>query len=246
MAERYPYSILHVEDEPPFAEMASQWLNRVSDKLEIETENDPKEAVDRIESEGFDAVLTDYDMPSVDGLELTEEVMDVKPDLPVILYTGKGSEEIASEAIGKGVTDYFQKGNGEDHFDRLANRLENAACNYRMRRRLSRLEDFGEAVLEAEDPIVVRDSEGSVLAVNRGLEERTEHSSEEIVGKEAEEFDYMSWVEDPPEGRALHEQRVGVEFSEGEVYIGDTIHYSIAGREDEEEKYLVSVFKVTE
>jgi DNA-binding NtrC family response regulator len=53
-------------------------------------------------------------MPGVDGLEFLASVREEYPDLPFILFTGKGSEEIASEAISRGVTDYLQKETGTD------------------------------------------------------------------------------------------------------------------------------------
>ena len=58
------------------------------------------------------------------------------PDLPFILFTGKGSEEVASEAITAGVSDYLNKGSGTDQYVLLANRIENLASRYRTEREL--------------------------------------------------------------------------------------------------------------
>lgn len=65
-------------------------------------------------------------MPELNSLELLQAVRETNPDLPFILYTGRGSEEIASEAISAGVTDYVQKEASSDHYQVLANSVENA------------------------------------------------------------------------------------------------------------------------
>ncbi|QCC48787.1 response regulator [Halobellus limi] len=65
-------------------------------------------------------------MPATDGIEFLEAVREDHPELPFILYTGKGSEEVASDAISAGVTDYLQKGTGSEQYELLANRIRNA------------------------------------------------------------------------------------------------------------------------
>jgi len=69
-------------------------------------------------------------MPNMDGLEFLTAVRDEFADLPFILFTGKGSEEIAADAISAGVTDYIQKQTGTDQYKILANRLVNAVERY--------------------------------------------------------------------------------------------------------------------
>ncbi len=61
-------------------------------------------------------------MPGQDGIEFLESVRAIDEKLPFILFTGKGSEEVASEAISAGVTDYLQKHQGTDQYTMLANR----------------------------------------------------------------------------------------------------------------------------
>lgn len=65
-------------------------------------------------------------MPGMNGIEFLESVRAIDEDLPFILFTGKGSEEVASEAISAGVTDYLQKQSGTDQYTILANRITNA------------------------------------------------------------------------------------------------------------------------
>jgi PAS domain S-box-containing protein len=130
--------VLHVDDEAAVVELAAELLERESDRLTVSTETDPRDAVDYVAREPVDCVVSDYDMPGMNGVELLRTVRERKPDLPFVLYTGKGSEEIASEAISAGVTDYLQKETGTDQYAILANRIENVVEQHRSKEQLAR------------------------------------------------------------------------------------------------------------
>jgi len=128
--------VLHVEDNDFFARVASGVLADDYD-MDVHTVDNAEAALDRLEVEEFDCVVSDYQMPGMDGLELLDAVRDARPEMPFILLTGGGSEQIASKAISAGVTDYLKKGDGKEQFAVLANRIENAIA----RRRTERLAD---------------------------------------------------------------------------------------------------------
>jgi DNA-binding response OmpR family regulator len=77
------------------------------------------------------------------GIELLETVRETYPDLPFVLFTETGSEEVASEAISAGVTDYLQKGGGSEQYALLANRIENAVQAHRTAERAALQEQLG-------------------------------------------------------------------------------------------------------
>ena len=118
--------VLHVDDDRPFAELVETLLHRERESFEVLTETDPEAVLSRLEEIPVDCIVSDYDMPRVDGVELLRRVREQYPDMPFILFTGKGTEEVASEAISAGVTDYLQKGGETEQFTVLANRIENA------------------------------------------------------------------------------------------------------------------------
>ena len=132
--------ILHVDDEPDFAEMVVDFLKRETDRFDIETATSATEGRERLAENDFDCIVSDYDMPGQNGIEFLESVREDYPDLPFILYTGKGGEEVASAAISAGVTDYLPKGAGPDQYAILANRIRNAVAEYRERRTLEQSE----------------------------------------------------------------------------------------------------------
>jgi len=123
--------VLHVDDEPEFAELTATLLERETERLDVLTETSADAALATVADHRIDCVVSDHDMPGTDGLELLEEIRADYPDVPFILFTGKGSEEVASKAISAGVTDYLQKGGGSERYALLANRIENAVERYR-------------------------------------------------------------------------------------------------------------------
>jgi len=122
--------VLHVDDDPALADLATTYLEREDDRFDTETARDANEGLNRIAEYEFDCIISDHDMPGQSGIEFLETVREDHPNLPFILYTGKGSEEVASEAISKEATDYLQKGSGTGQYELLANRVRNAVDQY--------------------------------------------------------------------------------------------------------------------
>ncbi|MFB6131494.1 MAG: PAS domain-containing protein [Salinigranum sp.] len=135
-----PIRVLHVDDRPEFGALAAEYLEREDDRFEVITAGSPGEGLARLESARVDCVVSDYEMPDVDGLEFLDRVREAHPEVPFILFTGKGSEEIASEAIARGVTDYLQKGGGTEQYQILSNRIANAVERHRSREALKERE----------------------------------------------------------------------------------------------------------
>jgi len=149
--------VLHVDDDPDFADLTATFLERHGERFEVETAVSADEGMALFADGTFDCVVSDYDMPGTDGIAFLEQVRAEHPEVPFVLFTGKGSEEVASEAIARGVTDYLQKGTGTERYELLANRIENAVEQYRARRRAETLDrihslhrDVTQALIGAE------------------------------------------------------------------------------------------------
>lgn len=129
----HPINVLHVDDDPAFAKMAAEFLTREDEQLNIHTETCPADALEYLRdgSDEVDCIVSDYDMPERTGLDLLKLVREAYGDIPFILFTGKGSEEIASEAISAGVDEYLQKGSGTDKYTVLANRIRTLTAKRR-------------------------------------------------------------------------------------------------------------------
>ncbi|ESS05545.1 MAG: PAS sensor histidine kinase [uncultured archaeon A07HB70] len=157
-----PVRVLHVDDDGAFVRMAAARLESEAERLSVETETCPTDALDRLD-EGFDCLVVDHDMPVLNGIALLERVRERDSDLPVVLFTGKGSEQVASEAISAGVTDYLQKGGGGNNFTVLANRVLNAVEARRAREQVRRR---AAAMDAADEGIAILDETGRYADVN--------------------------------------------------------------------------------
>jgi len=153
--------VLHVDDEPDFADMAGTFLEREDDRFDIETAPSATEGLDRLASGDFDCVVSDHDMPGQSGIEFLEAVREVHPDLPFLLFTGKGSEEIASDAISAGVTDYLQKESGTEQYQLLAKRITDAVEHHHAKT------SYHEIFEKVPDGVVIHDpTDGSFTDMN--------------------------------------------------------------------------------
>ena len=123
--------VLHVDDNPEFGAVTRTFLEREREALTVVTAENAVEGLTCLRNEHFDCVVSDYEMPTTDGLELLELVREEFPDVPFILFTGTGDEALASEAIAAGVTDYVRKQGGSRQYEILANRIDNAVERYR-------------------------------------------------------------------------------------------------------------------
>jgi PAS domain S-box-containing protein len=172
--------VLHVDDDIDFAEMATAFIERKDERFETETASSPSDGLTHLTDSAFDCVISDYDMPHQDGIEFLKTVREEYPELPFILYTGKGSEEVASDAISAGATDYIQKETGTDHFSVLANRVKTLVERTRAERQRQQLV---EAIEAAREGIGIIDSDGYYTAVNRAYADAYGTRPSELVGK---------------------------------------------------------------
>ena len=138
----HPISVLHVDDDPSITDLTATFLERENDRFTVETATSANEGLETLADRPPDCVVSDYNMPGVDGIEFLRAVREDHPDLPFILYTGKGSEAVASEAIAANVTDYLQKGSGSEQYELLANRIRNAVQARRETERADRQEQL--------------------------------------------------------------------------------------------------------
>ncbi|SDF67559.1 PAS domain S-box protein [Halorientalis regularis] len=185
-----PISVLHVDDDPAFLDLAGEMLDRTDEPLDVTTETNPRAALEQLAASSFDCVVSDYDMPQMDGLEFLRRVREDHPQLPFVLFTGKGSEEIASEAISAGVTDYLQKGPREDQYALLANRIVNSVEHHVAEREVDETRTrFSKLLEHSADYIFIIDAAGTLTYVTPSVERILGYEPEDLTGENA--FEYL-------------------------------------------------------
>ncbi|MFC7196443.1 response regulator [Halosimplex aquaticum] len=171
--------VLHVDDEPDLVDLVATFLEREDERLTVETTSTVADAVARLDEADIDCVVSDYEMPGRNGLDFLETVRTDRPDLPFILFTGKGSEEIASDAISAGVTDYLQKETGTEQYALLANRVINAVERARAEQAEQRQL---RAIETAHEGISILNADGEFIYVNEAYADLYGYDREEMIG----------------------------------------------------------------
>ncbi|MHA2406983.1 MAG: response regulator, partial [Candidatus Ranarchaeia archaeon] len=125
-----PIRILHVDDEKNQLEFTKLFLEEIDNNIIVDSAETPEEAVKLQEKNKYDCVISDYKMLKMTGIELAQKVRE-KSSIPIILYTGQGSEEVAESAFEAGVDDYLRKENEPSHYQVLAQRVRQNVEKYR-------------------------------------------------------------------------------------------------------------------
>ena len=190
-------SILYVDDEEMFLEIAKEYLERSGD-LAIDTANSGYAAMEKLESGSYEAIISDYQMPVLTGIDLLKYIRRKDPQIPFLLFTGRGREEVAIEALNNGADFYLQKDcHFRSQFAQLEHEIREAIRRRHAERERTRMESAlrikDAAIRSALSPIAISDSEGYLLYVNPVCLTTWGYSDEdEVLGKRVTEF-----VKDP-------------------------------------------------
>ncbi len=177
-------SVLYVDDESALLKLGKTFLERHGG-FHVDTVPSALEALDLLRTRSYDAIVSDYQMPQMDGIELLKRVRTSANWIPFIIFTGRGREEVVIQALNEGADFYLQKG-GEplSLFTDLAHKIRIAVQQRRAEtiirdheRRESEILDF------LPDATFAIDRDGVVIAWNRAMETMTGVASSEIVGR---------------------------------------------------------------
>ena len=122
----YKYPILCVDDEAFLLDVCRLFLESTDD-FRVTTALSAEEAVKLISEVKYEAVVSDYEMPGMSGIDLLKEIRSQGIYIPFIIFTGKGREDVVIEALNNGADFYLQKG-GEpkSQFVELASKIHHA------------------------------------------------------------------------------------------------------------------------
>jgi DNA-binding NtrC family response regulator len=115
--------ILLIEDEASIRRVLVKILTEESKNYQVEEAADGLEGIEKIKDQDFDLVLCDIKMPKMDGVEVLEAIMKIKPEIPVVMISGHGDLETAVNTMKIGAFDYIAK---PPDLNRLLNTVRNA------------------------------------------------------------------------------------------------------------------------
>jgi PAS domain S-box-containing protein len=175
--------VLHVDDEVSFLDLVSFFLKRERD-FEVDSATTAESALEKMQSENYDALVVDYSLPGMDGLELLKILRARGLQTPFVLFTGKGREETAVQAMNCGADFYLQKGASPQlQFTELAHMLRKSVQSNRSDAAAREGERFLSSVFSSiQDGISVLDKDLNILRVNQTMEDWYSHKMP-LVGK---------------------------------------------------------------
>ncbi|MDD1723943.1 MAG: response regulator [Methanospirillum sp.] len=102
-------SVLLVDDEQAILDIARAFLERHGE-FSVVTALSASEGLQLLKEQEFDAVISDYEMPVMNGLNFLKTIREEKNHIPFIIFTGRGREDVVIEALNAGADYYIQKG----------------------------------------------------------------------------------------------------------------------------------------
>ncbi|HOT03916.1 MAG TPA: tetratricopeptide repeat protein [Methanolinea sp.] len=177
-------SVLFIDDEPALLEITRLFLER-SGELKVETCRSALDALEILKSRSFDAIVSDYEMPMMDGIVLLKILRAEGDNTPFIIFTGKGREHVVVDALNNRADFYLSKGQDpKAQFSEL-DRMIRQAINRRIAEESLRVADrrMVDIINHLPDATFAIDREGTVISWNKAMEDLTGIPAADVIGK---------------------------------------------------------------
>ncbi len=187
--------VLLVDDEESQRELTKLNLASADPSFEIKATLTPSEALRLLSGQPFDCIVSDYQMPEMNGIQFCVEIRKTR-SIPFIIYTGRGSEEVASAAFLAGVDDYVRKEETLAHYHILARSIRHAVEKKRAEEALREAQKtFSELVDYAPFGIYIVDSQFRIAQMNIGSREGAFRNVRPVIGRDFTEAMHILWPE---------------------------------------------------
>lgn len=176
--------VLIVDDEPVLADLAERFLEK--ENFCTDAAYSASEALHKIKQYPYDAVVSDYQMPGKDGIELLREVRATWPSLPFILFTGRSREEVVIQALNEGADFYIQKGGDpKAQFAELSHHIRRAAERRSAAVAIEERNEVLGAILAASPTGIALVKNRTIQWLNESLVSMLGYSTAELLGMPA-------------------------------------------------------------
>jgi len=177
--------ILCVDDEESLLEQSEIYLEQFLDEAEVDTSSSVNNALDKINKNDYSIIISDYFMEPKDGIDFLEELRENDDDTPFVIFTGKGREEIAMQALNLGANQYVQKGGDpKSQYDFLAKIVKQEVKHYKNEREKKLHRAYFSKLFErSPEAIVLVDNDDIILKANKAFEDLFQYNKFEAEGR---------------------------------------------------------------
>lgn len=156
-------TVLFVDDEPALLDVSRRYLEKTGD-LKVDTCFSTEEAIEKLKERSYDVIVSDYEMPGIDGIDFLKILRNLGDWTPFIIFTGRGREHVVIEALNSGADFYLQKGGDpKSQFTELIHKIRLAV--QRKRNEIS-LQITRHSVEKASIQVFWIDTHGRFMYVN--------------------------------------------------------------------------------
>jgi PAS domain S-box-containing protein len=187
MSEKQRLNILHLEDEPDFAELVRSLLEQGGVEADVRRVGDRTAFAKALEDGGFDLIISDYHLPSFTGLEAMALAKKKFPHTPFILVSGTIGEQAAIESLKAGATDYVLKQQPDRLPSAVRRAVQEAGERAKLREaemELSRREKYFRTLTENSlDVVAILDREQNYSYVSPSVKNVMGYEPSELIGQ---------------------------------------------------------------
>jgi PAS domain S-box-containing protein len=215
--------ILHVDDDSSIREISKQILLEMGN-FEIDNACCVDEAFKKLSTGHYDVVVSDYEMHQKNGLEFLKELRGAKNEIPFILFTGKGREEVAIKALNLGADGYHNKqGEPETVYGELAHIIVSSFERRNAQKMFSESEErFKKLVTNSKDAIMLTQEDGIILYLSPACKNVLGYEPNELIGK-------VPWIIHPDDLEKVQKVFQSALTSE----VSETLEYRILTKQGE-------------
>jgi PAS domain S-box-containing protein len=177
-----PLKVVIIEDEEAHFSLMKRAITREFSSASVVHFLDATTCLDRLDQVNPTVIITDYLMPGMNGVEFLEVLNQQNIDIPVIMITGQGDENVAVQAIKSGAKDYLVKTG--DFFTLLPSVIDKVIRNQRLKQSLEESESQKQAILDVSlDQIRYVDADLKIIWANKTVASDLNISLEDIIGQ---------------------------------------------------------------